>query len=155
MVDDTRLREQSGTAYQRCFGCGTENPIGLRLKFRRADGGVRAEFRPRPEYQGWDGVLHGGIILTLLDETLAYATIFEVGATVTAELTARLRRPAPLNADYQLFGEVTRQRHGLILAHATISDERGQVIAEADGKFMRLASEDVADPVDNQSIPPS
>lgn len=151
MVDDADLRAESGTAYQRCFGCGTENPIGLRLKFRRADGGVRAEFRARPEYQGWDGVLHGGILLTLLDETLAYATIYEVGATVTAELTARLRRPAPLDLEYRLFGEVTRNRHGLIMAHATISDAAGQLIAEADGKFMRLAPATADDRVITES----
>lgn len=134
--ENVSLLERSGEAYRRCFGCGIDNPIGLHLSFRREDGGARAEFRPRPELQGWDGVLHGGIVLTLLDETLAYAAMFAVGPAVTAEIQARLRRPAPLDETYQLFGTVAKARLGLIQAHATITDSAGQVIAEADAKFM-------------------
>ena len=140
MSDDSGLIERSGEAYRRCFGCGTENPIGLRLRFERANGGARARFRPRPEYQGWDGVLHGGIILTLLDETLAYAAMFAVGPSVTAEIQARLRRPAPVGETYELFGIVTRSRLGLVQAHASVIDSAGQLIAEADGKFMLMRS---------------
>lgn len=143
-TDDATLIRQSGEAYRRCFGCGTENPIGLRLRFERIDGGARSEFRPRPEYQGWDGMLHGGILLTLLDETLAYATLFAAGPAVTAEIQARLRRPAPLDADYVLFGWVEKSRLRLVQAHATISDRSGLVVAEATGKFMLLSADDGA-----------
>ncbi len=136
MIDDLTLLARSGEASKRCFGCGTENPFGLGLRFRRADDGARAEFRPRPEYQGWDDTLHGGIILTMLDETLAYAVLFAVGPAVTAEIQARLRRPAPMEQTYQLHGVVTKAKLGLVVAHATISDEAGNIIAEADGKFM-------------------
>jgi len=139
VTDDALLIRASGGAYRRCFACGTENPIGLHLRFRREEGGgARAEFRPRPEHQGWDGILHGGIIMTLLDETLAYATLFAVGPAVTAEIHARLRRPAPLEQTYVLSGTVERVRLGLVNAHATILDECGQLIAEADGKFMAV-----------------
>ena len=92
--NDAALIQRSGDAYRRCFGCGSENPIGLRLRFEAVDGGVVARFRPRPEYQGWDGMLHGGILLTMLDETLAYAALFAAGPAVTAELRARLRKPS-------------------------------------------------------------
>jgi len=83
-------------------------------------------------------MLHGGIILTMLDETLAYAALFEVGPAVTAEIQARLRRPGPMDQEYTLHGVVTKVRLGLILAHATIADGEGNLIAEADGKFMVL-----------------
>jgi acyl-coenzyme A thioesterase PaaI-like protein len=136
VLDDLMLQEQSGDAYRRCFGCGSDNPIGLRLRFRRADDGARAEFEPRPEHQGWDDTLHGGILLTLLDETLAYAALFAVGPAVTAEIAARIRRPAPLERRYRLHGEVNKVRLGLVQAHATISDTDGRLYAEADGKFM-------------------
>ncbi len=138
MPDDDDVRERTGAAYRRCFGCGTDNPIGLQLRFERADGGARATFRPRPEYQGWDNMLHGGIILTMLDETLAYAAIFEAGPAVTAEINARIRRPGPMDQAYSLFGQVTKRRLGLIATHATITDEAGNLIAEADGKFMLM-----------------
>lgn len=138
MPDDQTLLDLSGNAYRNCFGCGRENPIGLHLAFRRENGGARAEFTPRPEYQGWDGVLHGGILLTLLDETLAYAAMFAVGPAVTAEIQARLRRPAPLDETYHLFGNVTQARLGLIQARATVTDSAGHLIAEAEAKFMAM-----------------
>ena len=136
MSDNAELIERSGDAYKRCFACGTENPMGLQLRFRAEDGGARAEFRPRPEYQGWDNMLHGGIMLTMLDETLAYAALFAAGQAVTAEITARIRRPGPMDQTYGLFGKVIKRRRRLILAHATIEDAAGNLIAEADGKFM-------------------
>lgn len=123
---------------RRCFACGEENPIGLHLNFRQEDGGARAEFRPRPEYQGWDDMLHGGIVLTLLDETLAYAAMYVAGPAVTAEIQARLRRPAPLDDVLHLFGTANKARLGLIRAHASVTDSAGQLIAEADAKFMAI-----------------
>ena len=138
MNDNASLILASGGAYRRCFACGTDNPIGLHLRFRRHDGGARAEFRPRPEHQGWDGILHGGIVMTLLDETLAYAAMFAVGPAVTAEIHARMRKPAPIAQLYTLFGTVQRVRLGLVNVRATIVDAAGQLIAEADGKFMAV-----------------
>jgi hypothetical protein len=53
-----------------CFACGDANPIGLRLDDIRREGEeVHATLRPRPEYQGYPGVLHGGLSATALDET--------------------------------------------------------------------------------------
>jgi acyl-coenzyme A thioesterase PaaI-like protein len=83
-------------------------------------------------------MLHGGIMLTMLDETLAYAALFEAGQAVTAEISARIRRAGPMDQTYRLFGKVTKRRQRLILAHATIEDAAGNLIAEADGKFMLL-----------------
>lgn len=135
---DQRWVDFGGEANRRCFGCGSDNPLGLGLKFRQVNDGARAEFQPRPEYQGWDNMLHGGILLTMLDETLAYAALFAVGPAVTAQITARFRRPAPMDRRYVLSGRVTRHRLGMIEAHATIADDDGRGYAEADAKFMAI-----------------
>jgi acyl-coenzyme A thioesterase PaaI-like protein len=95
-------------------------------------------------------MLHGGIILTLLDETLAYAALFAAGPAVTAEVHARLRRPAPLNQLYNLFGRVTKRRLGMVQARATVADASGAVIAEAEGKFMLLRESRVQNPASNR-----
>ncbi|HLG51510.1 MAG TPA: PaaI family thioesterase [Chloroflexota bacterium] len=84
-------------------------------------------------------MLHGGIILTLLDETLAYAAIYAVGPAVTAEIRARLRRPAPLDETYRLRGTITRTRLGMIQGQASVTDSAGRLIAEAEGKFMVMS----------------
>jgi acyl-coenzyme A thioesterase PaaI-like protein len=54
-----------------CFVCGIENPMGLKLKFYTDDKGrCIGRFQPPPEHQGYPGQLHGGLISTLLDETM-------------------------------------------------------------------------------------
>ena len=57
-----------------CFGCGDDNPIGLHLRFAADGDGVKASFVPGPEHQGFGDVVHGGIISTVLDEAMAWAT---------------------------------------------------------------------------------
>ena len=56
--------------YPRCFGCGQENPIGLRLSFDHDGDALVARFVPGEDHQGWPGIVHGGIIATLLYEVL-------------------------------------------------------------------------------------
>ncbi|MCJ7751507.1 MAG: PaaI family thioesterase, partial [Armatimonadetes bacterium] len=54
-----------------CFACGKGNPIGLKLDFRFEGEEYVTEFEVRPEYQGWAGIVHGGLLATVLDETMA------------------------------------------------------------------------------------
>jgi acyl-coenzyme A thioesterase PaaI-like protein len=55
---------------RQCFACGKDNPIGFRLDDIRREGDeVHATLHPRPEYQSYPGVLHGGLSATALDET--------------------------------------------------------------------------------------
>jgi uncharacterized protein (TIGR00369 family) len=68
----------------RCFGCDPENPIGLRLDFHRDEDTVTATWEPRPELEGYPGVVHGGIQATLADELggwYVYAVLGTAGVT--------------------------------------------------------------------------
>lgn len=50
-----------------CFGCGQNNHEGLQIKsFWEGDTGV-CEWMPEEKYNGWKGLLNGGIIATLVD----------------------------------------------------------------------------------------
>lgn len=58
--------------YELCFGSGARNPAGLQIGDFSIDGNqVFASFTPLPEHRGFEGVLHGGILATSLDEMLA------------------------------------------------------------------------------------
>ena len=57
-------------SYPNCFGCGSDNPIGLKLSYRIEGENVVADFVPREEHQGWPGITHGGIIASLLYEVM-------------------------------------------------------------------------------------
>ena len=49
-----------------CFGCGVNNPVGLKLKFTREGDSIRAGYTPDRYFQGWPGLLHGGLTATLI-----------------------------------------------------------------------------------------
>ena len=129
-------------AYNECFGCGTANPIGLRLDdFRLDDGDLLASFSPRREYRGFEGILHGGIVAALLDETLAWtAMMLEETYVVTASLEIKFRKPAPVDSPYRLRGSVV-ERRGRRIQLAGQASTNGTVVAEATGLF--LATEPV------------
>jgi len=76
-----------------CFGCGDDNPIGLHLRFAADGDTVRASFIPSSDHQGFGNIVHGGIIATILDEAMAWATAHAGFWAMTGEMRVRFRRP--------------------------------------------------------------
>jgi len=142
MADTADLVAEIRARYNDCFGCGLDNPIGLHLdRFTVGDGQLVAHFTPRPDYRGFAGILHGGILAALLDETLAWTAMLMEGTyVVTANLELKFRRPASTAQPYQLRGRVVERRgRRLRLAGSATADDF--VVAEAAGLF--LATEPV------------
>ncbi len=123
--------------YQHCFGCGTANPMGLRLSgFESIDGGIRASFVPRPEYSGFADTLHGGILAAVLDEASAWAALSADGVLVfTAKLEIRYRRAARIGGSYEVTARIVQRRGRRIVIDAAIADADG-VIAGSEGLFV-------------------
>jgi len=116
--------------YSMCFGCGGDNPIGLKLSFQWDGKVAKAEFTPTEFYQGWSGVVHGGIIACLLDEAIGYAALFKGLHCVTAEMQVRLRRPVSIGETLIITSSLTKQNRKLAKAKASISLKDGTPIAE-------------------------
>lgn len=123
--------------YPECFGCGWENPTGLGIDgFTESAGVVGATFTPRPDFAGFEGVLHGGIVAAALDEILAWTGLLvEETLAVTARLELRYRNPAPFDAVYRLEGRVD-QRRGRRLEMSATCATGSKVVAEASGLFL-------------------
>jgi acyl-coenzyme A thioesterase PaaI-like protein len=120
-----------------CFVCGTENPIGLKVRFDRTAAGVQTAVRPGLHFQGFDGVLQGGVAAGLLDDAMWYAIFAATETlTMTVELTVRYKAPVPVETDLVVTGRLTEQRRKLYTCAAAITGPDGQVLAEAIGKFM-------------------
>ncbi|MBM3294770.1 MAG: PaaI family thioesterase [Candidatus Aminicenantes bacterium] len=124
-----------------CFACGQDNPDGLRLRMEYpGPGRCRAEFVPGRKFQGWLGILHGGIISTLLDEGFAHAYGgVERGrgaAAVTAEMTVRFKKPAKTGQKCVLEGRVVGRDRKIITCKSVLKDEDGVEIASATGKLI-------------------
>jgi len=123
-----------------CFGCGTHNPIGLRLAFYRVDNQrIRAVFIPGAEHEGYARMTHGGIVSTLLDEAMSWAVTAPGRLAVTARMEVRFRRPVPVGVPVTVDGEVTRDRGRIIEAHAEVRDTAGGLLAEASASFARVS----------------
>jgi uncharacterized protein (TIGR00369 family) len=127
-----------------CFVCGSRNPDGLRIRFEYPEPGLcRAVFIPPKKFQGWHGILHGGIISTLLDEAFAHAaggadrSIEGLGA-VTAEMTVRFKKPVRIGEPAFLEGRVLAVSGRVIECASTLRDAEGQELAAATGKLIKL-----------------
>jgi acyl-coenzyme A thioesterase PaaI-like protein len=119
--------------YQSCFGCGRDNPIGLKLVFQWDGSTARSEFIPPAVYQGWPGILHGGIIACILDEAMGYAALFDVGRCVTAKMQINLKQPVPIGSSLIITSTVTRRTRKLVETEASVTLKDGPVLAEATG----------------------
>ena len=125
---------------RRCFVCGEKNPDGLKLRLQTDAERGRAEteivFDPR--FQGWAGVVHGGLVATVLDEALIYAAGARGFRCVTGEITVRYVRPVSTGTPYALKGRFVRKRGRVVLAESSLLDAKGREVARASGKLFRI-----------------
>jgi uncharacterized protein (TIGR00369 family) len=122
-----------------CFACGEKNPHGLKMKFQvdREKQAIHTVFTVDPAYQGWDGVVHGGIISTLLDEAMANL-VYHLGYNaIAASLEVRFKQPAPILKPLLIQGEITEVHKKLVKAKASLKEEDGALLATATSSFVR------------------
>jgi len=119
-----------------CFACSQENPIGLKLKPVHDGEKVTAEFTAGKFHQGWNDVVHGGILYTLLDEVTAYAMLchgIEFGVTAQGEI--RFKKVAPINEPIQASAWVTKLTKRLVETKGVLTLKDNTVIADGDFLF--------------------
>jgi len=119
-----------------CFVCGELNLNGLRVRPRIDAPNQSASMRlaiPR-DFQGWQGIVHGGILATLLDETCAYAAKGLVAHVVTAEMTVSYKKPVPIEIELQVFATVVSRRRKIIEVKGQI-EIAGEIYAEASARM--------------------
>jgi len=125
-----------------CFVCGLENPIGLKLFFYTDDQGrCLTRFQPREEHQGYPGHLHGGVISTLLDETMGRVLAQQNVWAMTGKLEIKFRKPVPLDQELTVIGEITRSRSQAYEARGEIRLPDGTLLVEGSGVYIRIPDE--------------
>ena len=122
-----------------CFACSPENPIGLKLKPVHDGEKVTAEFTAGKFHQGWNDVVHGGILYTLLDEVNAYAMLCQgIEFGVTAQSEIRFKQVAPINEPIQASAWVTKLTKRLVETKGVLTLKDNTVIADGDFLFYVL-----------------
>lgn len=125
-----------------CFICGMDNPIGLRAQFYNVeDGSVVCPFRYTENNQSFPGRVHGGLIASMLDE-LGLRALWADGDEsvfgVTMSLQVKYRRPVPYNTNLFGRGIVTKESGTFSNTHAEIYDVHGNLLSEAEVKYIKL-----------------
>ncbi len=121
-----------------CFACGPDNPIGLKLKFYEENGVYKTTFTADKRHQGYDGIVHGGIVSTLLDEAMGRYIYSKGLHVVTARLDIRYRKPTPIGEKLLISGKVVSQRRKMYEVSGTICLEDGTVTAEGTAIMMEV-----------------
>lgn len=132
-----------------CFVCGIDNAFGLKSTFYELeDQQLMAVFKPAEEHQGYPGRLHGGIAATILDETIG-RSIMVAGSDdvwgVTIDFSLKYRKPVPLDEELRVLGRVTSEKKRYFLAEGEIILADGTVAVTAQGKYLKLDIDKIAD----------
>jgi acyl-coenzyme A thioesterase PaaI-like protein len=128
-----------------CLVCGRSNPHGLHLSLHVDDhtGQVTTRWRASPEQIGFEGIVHGGVLATVLDEAMVWAATWAGRRfCVCGEMTVRYRESAGVGDDLIAVASVEAVRSRLIATVAQVrraADDR--ILVEAGGKYVPVPPE--------------
>ncbi len=137
------MRKHPALKKNYCFGCGKDNPEGLRLKFVHDEAGKRfvAHFRLGRRFTGPPLHAHGGVIAAILDEAMSKPSRLRNVIAPTIELKVTYLKPVPLNQKLTAIGWEIRVRGRQHLRAAEIRNENDELLAFARGKFVAVDAE--------------
>ena len=132
----------------RCFACGAEHPHGLGLRFRTdADSRVIAEWIPTNTWEGFEGIIHGGIVSTVLDEAMSKAVAAAGIPGLTCHLEVRLRHSIAPGDLLTVRGWVIEKRRRRVRVEAEIRDSDDLERAHGWATFLLRGHAEVVDPI--------
>jgi acyl-coenzyme A thioesterase PaaI-like protein len=120
-----------------CFACGTLNEQGMGLDLHVEPRRCWTELTLERRFEGWDGIAHGGILCTILDEVMAWSLVGEDNWGLTARMSVEFKKPIEVGRPIRAEGWITRSRRRLVDTEARIVDARtGEVLATATGVYV-------------------
>jgi len=127
-----------------CLVCGRGNPHGLHLSLHvdPASGIVSVEFVPSIHHIGFEGIVHGGVIATVVDEAMVWAATWAGKRfCVCGEMTVRFRQNSRVGTKLAVTAKVENFRPRLIQTTSEVIDASGQILATASGKYVPISVE--------------
>jgi acyl-coenzyme A thioesterase PaaI-like protein len=124
-----------------CFVCGRENPYGLKLEFyETTPGEVIVEYSVPEQFQGYPGVVHGGIVAAMLDEVTGRV---HMGGNpprfmFTARLDVHYRRNVPIEQPLRIVGHAGKSKERTAIATGQIFGPDGELLAEAEALLVNV-----------------
>ena len=144
MSEDSKHTLQPNSRH--CFVCGLENQFGLKLRFfETGPGEVSAEYTVPDQFQGYPGLVHGGIVTAMLDEVTgrAHMSDGETRFMYTAKLEIRFRKNVPINTPLRVVGTTEKSKRRMASSTGKIFGPDGELLAEANALLVDLPEEAV------------
>ncbi|SMO39454.1 Thioesterase superfamily protein [Balnearium lithotrophicum] len=120
-----------------CFVCGKENPRGMHLSFEKKEDCVTARFSLPNYYQGYENVIHGGIISLILDEAMAYLQSLEE-RFLTGKITVKFHSPLYADEEVEVKAWIESDRRKYKITKAVMKKLNGKTVAEAEALMFVL-----------------
>jgi acyl-coenzyme A thioesterase PaaI-like protein len=131
-----RLKQTRATAHPRCVVCNSSPETGFGLDYVWSEnGGIEAVFDCPERYEGYPGLLHGGVISSLLDGAMTNCLFAHGVVALTAKLNVRFRHPVALATPLVVRARLTRSQPPLHFVESLVEQD-GKVKAQALGTFM-------------------
>ncbi len=129
-------------AEHNCFACGTLNTNGLGLVLHLEPERSWTELTLDRRFEGWDGIAHGGIVATILDEVMAWSLVANDNWGVTARLSVEFRRPVAIGKRIRADGWMSRSRRRVVDTAARLVElDTGIELATATGVYVAADAE--------------
>lgn len=130
----------------KCFACGRENPFGLKLSWYNNydENRVEADFELSDEYCSYPGVVHGGIVATILDETSGRAVLLSNDferLMVTLKMEVLYKKITPTNTPLKALGWVLKNGAGRAQVEGEILLPDGTVTARCTSLLYKMPQE--------------
>ncbi|MGP1674350.1 MAG: PaaI family thioesterase, partial [Candidatus Limnocylindrales bacterium] len=135
---DTPMLAALPEEHRQALGAGIPFPsrLGRPEEYGRLAVSI-VELAVEPRFQGWDGIAHGGVLCTILDEVMAWALVGEDNWGLTARMSVAFKRPVEVGQAIRAEGWVVRSRRRLVDAAGHIVDARdGRVLATSTGVYV-------------------
>ena len=137
-----------------CFVCGRENPFGLHLEFyETTPGEVVVEYTVPEQFQGYPGVVHGGVVAAMLDEVTGRVHMggYPPRFMFTARLDIHYRKNVPIGKPLRIIGHAGKSRERTATATGQIFGPDGELLADAEAVLVNVP-EGMVDNVDLETI---
>ena len=130
-----------------CFACGPDNALGLHVPYEKVGERVEAVFTFDKQFSGAEAFVHGGVVMTVLDEGMAWATIaLRSRFAVTTEFTSRFKRPVLVGQPHTMVVECSPLSDDgrTLIATGRVLRADGKVCTEAEGRYYAMTFEETA-----------
>ena len=130
---------------QDCFACGTQNDFGLKMTFAGNGKQVRSILTVPEHGRGWNKLVHGGILATILDEIMSWTVIHLIKHKIlTRNINIEFKKPVYISSQITAIGEIVEINGKKALLQARITDDSGALCCLGKANFVLFSEEEFA-----------